>query len=291
MATLQATAERNHAVSRVLGGLLIANLAVVVAKVVVGFSTNSLAVFGDATHSSVDAVNNILGLAVMRVASKAPDDDHPYGHAKFETLGALLIVIFLSVTIFELLRDSIWRLRIGPVAPALTGTDLTLLVGTLAVNIWVTWFETRAGRRLESEILLADAAHTRADVLITLAVIGGLLLARRGYAWADPVLAIVVTFLVARIGVEIVRHSMPTLVDARAMDQTVIQRAAEEVQGVRHAYHIRSRTAATLRFAELTIAVDGSENVEAAHRIADAVEDRLRGDLALHEIVIHVEPC
>jgi cation diffusion facilitator family transporter len=284
-------ADRNDAIRRVLVGLLVANIAVVIIKFVVGWSTGSLAVAGDAIHSSVDALNNVLGLAVMRVAAMGPDAEHPYGHAKFESLGALLIVIFLSVTIFELMKGAIGRLT-NPGEPLVVDTVQALLLGvTLVVNIWVTWFETRAGRRLKSEILLADAAHTRADVIITIAVIAGLYLSRLGHAWADSVLAIIVSLLIARVGFGIIKRAMPTLVDERALDGGDIQRVAEKVPGVKSAYAIRSRTAAAIRFAELTIAVDGQENVAAAHRIADQVEEQLRGSLEVHEVVVHIEPC
>jgi divalent metal cation (Fe/Co/Zn/Cd) transporter len=84
---------------------------------------------------------------------------------------------------------------------------------------------------------------------------------------------------------------MPTLVDERALEGGTIQQVAEGVPGVMSAYAIRSRTAADVRFAELTIAVDGRENVAAAHRIADQVEQRLRDNLEVQEIVVHVEPC
>lgn len=288
---LSSVSDRNDAVRRVLVGLLVANIAVVIIKFIVGFRTGSLAVFGDAIHSSVDALNNVLGLAVMRVAAKGPDDEHPYGHAKFESLGALLIVVFLSVTIFELMKGAVERLT-GPGEPLVVDrTQALLLTFTLAVNIWVSWYETRAGRRLKSELLLADAAHTRVDVFITMAVIAGLYLSRLGHGWADSVLAIVVSLLIARIGFQIFKRSMPTLVDERALDGGDIQRVAETVPGVKSAYAIRSRTAATIRFAELTIAVDGQENVAAAHRIADAVEEQLRRTLEVHEVVVHVEPC
>jgi cation diffusion facilitator family transporter len=283
--------SRTDAIRGVLQGLLVANLVVVVIKFVVGWTTGSLAVFGDAIHSSVDALNNILGLAVMRVAAKGPDDEHPYGHAKFESLGALLILVFLSVTIFELMKGAVERLT-HPARPlAVDTTEGALIVFTLIVNIWVSWYETRAGRRLKSEILLADAAHTRVDVYITSAVIVGLVLSRMGHSWADSVLALVVCLLIARVGFQIFRRSLPALVDERALDGVDIQRVAETVPGVMSAYAIRSRTAADIRFAELTIAVDGRENVTAAHQIADAVEEQLRATLSVHEVVVHVEPC
>jgi len=283
--------EKSSGVRRVLAGILVANIVVVVIKFTVGFDTNSLAVFGDALQSSVDSANNLIGIFVVRVAAKAPDEDHPYGHAKFETLGALLIALLLALSIFELVRGAVARLMSGAPPLNVSSTALALLVFTLAVNIGVVWFEGRAARRLRSDLLLADALHTRTDVFITLGVLGGLALARAGLAWADPALALIVAVLVGRAGYQILRRAIPSLVDERAFDQTTIQRVAEGVDGVMSAYAIRSRHGGDRRFAELTIAVDGGADVASAHRIADQVEGRLRDSLHLDEVTVHVEPC
>ena len=291
MPTRTSPSTRDSAIRRVLGGILVANLAVVLVKFGVGIQAHSLAVFGDAIQSAIDVGNNLFSLLVMGVASKAPDEEHPYGHAKFETLGALLIAVLLAISIFELVRGAVVRLITGAPPPVVTATGFVLLAATLVINVGVTVVERRAGERYRSELLLADALHTRVDVFITLTVMAGLLLARRGYPWADPVLAIIVAALVARAGFQIVRRTMPALVDERVYDEGIIRREAEGVAGVCSAYAIRSRGAAALRFAELTIAVDGAADVASAHRIADAVESRLREHLELHQIVVHVEPC
>jgi len=291
MVPLAGPETRTRNIRRVLIGILVANILVVLTKAVVSIRSGSLAVLGDTIHSTIDAGNNIIALAVVRVAGKAPDDDHPYGHGKFETLGALVVVVFLSASILELMRGAVVRLTVGgtPVAPA--AVDLALMGATLIVNLWVVWYETRAGQRLQSEILLADAAHTRADVIITVAVIGGLLLTRAGYPWADPVLALVVSALVVRIGVGIVRRSIPSLVDEAVVGGEAVRQAAMQVSGVRSVSDIRSRRAAEQRFAELTIRVDGREDVSTAHRIADQVEARLHREFGLDRIVVHIEPC
>ena len=291
MASTDLPTDRNASIRRVLLGIFVANVFVVVVKLVIGASSRSLAVFGDGIQSSVDAVNNLVGLAVIGVASKGPDAEHPYGHAKFETLGALLIVVFLSVSIFELLRGAIHKLVRGGEPPTLDASAFILLGITLLVNVAVAYVENRAGRRLNSELLIADAMHTRTDVVITLAVLGGLGLTSAGLAWADPVLAIIVALFVAHANYGIVRRAMPTLVDERAYDEETIRAQAETVPGVRAAYAIRSRIAATRRFAELTISVDGRSDVASAHRIADAVEARLQEGLEFDEVVVHVEPC
>src|SRR6266496_3012330 len=180
------------AVRRVLVGLLVANLAVLAAKAIVGLASGSLAVLGDALHSSVDSIYNVLGLIVVRVAARAPDEDHPYGHGKFETLGALAVVVFLSITCFELVRSAVQKLVGGGHAITMNDVGLAVLVATLGVNVLVAWYENRRGHELGSELLIADAAHTRTDVFITIGVLIGVLLARQGHLWVDPVVAIAV---------------------------------------------------------------------------------------------------
>ena len=284
--------DRSRAVRRVLGGLLIANIAVVVAKTAIGMLAGSLAVIGDAVHSSVDAVYNVLGLVVVRVAARAPDEDHPYGHGKFETLGALAIVVFLSITCFELVRSAIGQLIAGGHVIRMTDVGLALLLATLATNILVAWYENRRGQELSSELLIADAAHTRTDVFITIGVLIGVLFSRQGHTWVDPVVAIVVALLIVRVAFQILSRAVPVLVDERAIPEPRIRESAQAVKGVKSAYGIRSRGGNTgVRYAEVTIAVDSSANVADAHAIADAVEERLKKDLELEAVTVHIEPC
>ena len=282
---------RERAIRRVLTSLLLANLAVMAIKAMVGYFTGSLAVLGDAVQSSVDGINNVLGLIIIKVAARGPDDDHPYGHAKFETLGALTVVVFLSISIFELVRGAIGRLQSGGGAVQVHGTDLALLFVTLLVNIWVAWYERRRGLALQSDLLIADAAHTRTDVFVTIAVFGGLVLTRAGYAQADAILTLVVAGFVAYTGWEVVMQTMPTLLDQAVLDSQEIARVAGKVTGVTRVYGIRSRSSGHQRFAELTISVPGQVTVASAHLVTDAVEDALRADLGFDEVVVHVEPC
>ena len=283
--------DRTAQIQRVLSGLLIANLAVVGAKFMIGLGTGSLAVLGDGVHSSVDAMNNVVALGVTWVAARAPDDNHPYGHRKFETLGALIIVVFLSITGFELVKGAITRLATGAPPLEIGDTQIAVLVGTLIINSLVAAYESRRGRDLNSDILLADAAHTRGDVFITLGVVTGVILSRAGIGMADPIVALIVAIAIGWIAYGIVMRAVPVLVDQHAVPALTIQQEAEQVRGVNSAYQIRSRWSPGQRFAEVTIAVDRNASVESAHRIADAVEDRLRSALEFHEVIVHIEPC
>ncbi len=283
--------DRTASIQRVFLGLLGANLAVVGAKLVIGIATGSLSVIGDAIHSSVDAFNNIAFTVLMRYAGAAPDDKHPYGHGKFEVLGALGIVVFLLVASVELIKSAVGRLLEGAPPPDITSLSLWLLVGTMVVNVWVAWYEARKGRQLASELLLADAAHTRVDVMITVGVILGAVASRARVPNVDPVVTLAVVVMIVRVAWQILKRGVPVLVDQAAHEPDLVRRSAEGVDGVRSAYDIRSRMAAGVAFAELTIGVSSQLPVDQAHAISDAVEQRLKEQLRLDRVVVHIEPC
>jgi cation diffusion facilitator family transporter len=275
----------------VLIWILVANVAVVAAKLLIGLRTGSLAVFGDAMHSSVDSINNLLALVVISVAARGPDEEHPYGHQKFETLGALAIVGFLSVTGFELVKGAVQKLITGAPPLHVSGVQITILVGTLLVNVAVATYESHKGRQLDSEILLADATHTKADVFVTLGVLAGVSLSLAGFGWADPIVALAVAVVIIVLAWGILARSVPVLVDKHAIPAEELRLSAEAIDGVRSAYSIRSRGSRYHYFAELTIAVDCDVSVEVAHRAADAVEAQLRSQFGFYEITVHIEPC
>ncbi|MGH7545245.1 MAG: cation diffusion facilitator family transporter [Gemmatimonadota bacterium] len=281
---------RERSVRRVLLGILVANAVVVVAKLAIGIRAGSLSVLGDAAHSAVDAFNNVFALSVLAFSAAPPDEEHPYGHGKFETLGAFGIAAFLSITCFELVRGALVRLWTGAAPPTPDVLAFAVLGGTVFVNVGVAVFETRRGRQLGSELLVADARHTQVDVLVTLSVLAGLGLARLGLGWADPVVALLVAGLVAVSGIEILKRTVPILVDHRAMDANRIRGLAEGTAGVQAVSDVRSRGRPGDAFAELTILVDPAMDVRAAHQVADQVERRLVEVTGLRNVVVHVEP-
>ncbi|HEX7118789.1 MAG TPA: cation diffusion facilitator family transporter [Longimicrobiales bacterium] len=283
--------SRHRGIRRVLALVLAFNLAVVVAKAVAGFLTDTLSVVAEATHSSVDALNNVIGLALARVAARAPDEQHPYGHAKFETLGALAVVAFLSVTVFELASEAVGRLLSGAARPAATPAVFAVMGASAVISYFVSRYELRRGVEFRSELLTADAAHTRSDMWASLAVLAGLGFVAAGIAWADPVVTLVVAAMIARAGWDILRTTIPVLVDERAVEEKTIRRIALDTAGVAECYDVRSRGREGDIFAELTIAVRGTMDVESAHAIADEVERRVATDVGAREVVVHVEPA
>jgi cation diffusion facilitator family transporter len=272
--------------------VLLLNALSAALKIGVGARTGSLTVLGAALESALDMLSNGVAILAVSIASRAPDDDHPYGHEKFETLGTLGIVGFLSITCFELLRQSVGELTGRITAPSATAADGALLLASLAVNAGVVIYERRRGRELGSALLLADAAHTASDILVTALAMASLVLSRLGYLRADALLGMIVALIIAWSGYQILRDSIPVLVDARAVEAerlAAIVRAIPGVIGVRSA---RSRrTSSGYLFAEVTILVDGSTSVANAHDFTDEVERAIARELGTAEAIVHVEPA
>ncbi|MDB4873557.1 MAG: cation transporter, cation diffusion facilitator family [Gemmatimonadetes bacterium] len=288
----QAHHARSPAVQKTLAVVLALNAIVAAVKIVVGVRTGALTVLGAALESGLDMLNNIIGMVLVAVAARAPDDDHPYGHDKFETLGALGIVGFLSISCFELLREGIGAL-VAQRAPHRVGTtDVAIIVGTLVVNVFVVWHERRRGRELGSAFLLADAAHTSSDILVTLMALTSLALSRVAWPWLDAVLAISVALIIAWSGLQILRESIPILVDERAIDANELRSVVFGVPDIRDVRNVRSRfTASGQLFAEVTIAVPGGASVDEAHRLADAVEAAIEREFGTSQVTVHIEPA
>ena len=284
--------RRSAAVRAALLRILAFNVIVVGIKAYVGVRSGSLAVLGASLESLLDLLNNVVGMVAVTVAAREPDEDHPYGHAKFETLGALAIVGFLSISCFELLRESIRNLVRGESPGPADPLAMVLLASTAAINFLVVRYERKRGRELGSTFLLADAEHTRADIYVTLLALASLALTRTGLAWTDAVLAIVVAGLIARSGLSIVRNTVPVLVDERAVDAERIREIIRTIPRIREVRSVRSRSGAGgVLFADITITVDGALAVAEAHALTDAIEERIEEALGSSEVVVHVEPA
>lgn len=281
---------RVQRVRRILVWIFFANAALLAVKIGVGLMTGSISVLGDAAHSGTDALNNLVALTAIYFAAAPPDERHPYGHSKFETLGAFIIAGLLSVTCYEILRTAISRLLRDAPPPDVNATAMIVLAATVPVNLAIAIYERRRGEQLGSELLKADARHTSADVWVTLSVLGGLGLVRLGFQQADALLAILVAGVVAYSGWEILRMTVPVLVDERAVDPLQIHELAATVDGVEGVFGVRSRGRPGEGFAELTVRVRPATQVREAHAIADEVERRLEEGLELRDVIVHVEP-
>ncbi len=278
-------------VRKVLIITLLLNLFVMALKVVVGYSTGSLSLLADALHSVTDSANNVLGLIASKFSSPLPDREHPYGHHKFEAVGALGIGAFLGIACFEILQGAIEQIFKGGSPVKISGSELWLLLIVLGINISVAFYERSVGKRVGSSILIADATHTMSDIWVTISVLGGLIgIWWLNFQWLDVVLAFPVALLVFWSGWSVLKENLPWLVDQMAIAPEAIHAITVSVPGVINCHDIASRGVLGRQvFIEMHLIVDAPD-VETAHRITEELERQLEEHFSPVRISIHVEP-
>ena len=291
--------DNRSQVRRVLWLTLLLNLFVMALKFTLGIATGSLSLQADALHSVTDSVNNVLGLVTNRFSSPKPDREHPYGHQKFEAVGALGIAAFLGIACFEILRGAVEKIFFSTETAEITVTsaELWLLLLVLVVNIFVAFYERNVGKKVNSPILIADAKHTMSDIWVTIIVIIGLVgvwqadnLNIPQLRWLDVVLAFPVALLVFQSGWEVINENLPWLVDEMAIAPEAIYDVVIEVPGVVSCHDIASRGMLGRQvFIEMHLIVN-TEDLFIAHQITEQIEDRLEKHFGTVRVLIHVEP-
>ena len=244
----------------------------------------------DGFHSLTDSASNIVGLAGAKASRKPPDEDHPYGHRKFETLAAAGIFVFLLLAVVEVARSALSRLS-GGIPPEVTRWSFAVMLGTIAVNLVVVRYERGEARRLDSELLRADATHTQSDVLTSCAVLVSLIGVHLGYAVLDPVGGLVIAAFIARSGWQVARETSQVLSDRVALEETGIRHVVMSVPEVVGCHHIRSRGSADHIFLDLHVWFSGDTTLFEAHRLSHVVKDRLLAAYPqIKDAIIHIEP-
>jgi cation diffusion facilitator family transporter len=281
---------RARQVSRVLVVVLVLNLAVAAAKILLGYATGAISILSDGFHSLTDGASNVVALVGARMAERPPDANHPYGHRKFETMASVGILIFLVLVLVEVVGTALDRLR-APQTPEAGGLAFAVMGATFLINLGVVRYERRAGHRLSSEVLTADAHHTRSDLLTTLTVIAALVGVRFGFAWLDPVAAFVVAVFIGLACWEIFRDTSHILGDEVVLDEASLRSVVQSVPDVKGCHQIRTRGSADHVFLDLHVWMDGTLTLHEAHRLSHVVKDRLMAQFPqIKDAVIHIEP-
>ena len=286
-----AAPARADLLARVLVRVLALNVLVAGAKLAFGYLSGSVSIVSDGFHSLSDATSNVMGLVGLRAARKPPDANHPYGHRKFETLAAAGIFIFLLLAVVEVVEGAFARLRSGVGEIHLTPASFIVMLVTLAINVLVVRYESKKGRELGSELLLADAAHTQSDVMTSCAVLASLAGVALGYPQFDAVGALVVAVFIARTGFEIARETTGILSDRMVMNGDDIRAVVMSAPGVVGCHNIRTRGSLDHTFLDLHVWFPADMPLSEAHRLSHVVKDRVMDRFPqIADAIIHIEP-
>ena len=277
-------------VRRVLWATLGLNVLVSLSKIAVGKLSRSTSMQADGYHSLIDGANNVVGLVVTAFAYAPPDEGHPYGHRKFETAATLVIGLALLSVAFGVVEQALRQVSRSSV-PEIGALNWAVMGITLAINLFVAWYEAREGRRLGSVYLQADAAHTRSDIYVTLGVVASFAGARAGVPWVDGVVALAIAAFIAVLGVRILVGSFHTLTDRAVIPPDTLSAVVCSVPGVRHCREVRTRGGPDAVYVDLIAHVDSTLTLREAHDVADWIEEALqRAFPEIVDVVVHLEP-
>lgn len=279
-------------IRRILILILLLNWAVAFAKIFYGLLTRCASMTADGFHSLSDGASNIIGIIGIHFACQPKDQDHPYGHKKYETLFSLVIAALLFIVAFNLAKEGIFRLYNPTKPPRIDLISFIVMTSTMMVNLWVMHYERKKGELLRSDILISDSMHTKADIFTSISVIIALVVVKLGYPLLDPITAIIISLFIAHAGYDIVKQSSAVLCDtAVILDDKKITDIVLGVKGVKACHKIRSRGRPDDINIDLHVQVDSNMHIENAHKVSYAIEEAIKSGIPeVTDVVVHMEP-
>jgi cation diffusion facilitator family transporter len=263
-------------------------------KVAASIVTGSIAIRADAVHSAIDLFGVIIGYTGIRVASKPPDERHPFGHGKAENIAGVVISALIFIAAGTIAYQAIARLITGGAVELVT-IGIYVTAAAIAINLAVSWYGLRVARATDSLALEATARDLLADVFSSGAVLIGLILVRlTGIALLDPIVALLVAVLIGRTAFVTMRKSFGGLMDIKlpqAEEDEIIAAIKKHSDMIAGFHQIRTRKAGSQRYIDFHLVVSKHISVEQAHQLCDELEREIENRLSGTSVTIHVEPC
>lgn len=278
-------------IQKVLWLVLVLNWTVAAAKIIYGYMSGSTSMTADGFHSLADGTSNIIGLIGLHFCAQPMDEDHPYGHKKFETLFALGIAAILLIVAFNLGKAGIDRI-IKPVVPQVDFLSFAVMILTVVVNITVMIYENRKGKQMQSDILIVDSLHTRADVFTSLSVIVALVCVKLGFPIFDPIITLIISGFIAYSAFIIIRQESGVLCDAAAITDTrKIEAVVARIKGVKSCHKIRTRGRPDDVYLDLHIQIDVDMTIRDSHLLTHVIQKEIMNVFPqVVDVLVHMEP-
>lgn len=272
---------------------IVSNSTLVLCKLVVGLLCHSVAVLSEAVHSASDLLASVIAYASVRMSDQPPDEDHPYGHGKIESISGLAEALLIVAAALYIIYEAAHKL----LRPALASEPLYLGMAVMALSVVVNFFVCRhlrqVARETDSLALLADAEHLNVDVVTAAGVLVGLALAQfTGKAWMDPVTALVVAVFVLRGAWNLSVEALQPLLDARLPvgEEQLVRDLLDQDERVLGYHKLRTRKSGAQRHVDVHVQLDDHTPLLQAHQVTEELEDAFRQALPGAMVTIHIEP-
>ncbi|MCT4508801.1 MAG: cation diffusion facilitator family transporter [Tepidibacter sp.] len=278
-------------VKKTLIFILILNLIVAFSKVFYGYYTNVSSMIADGIHSLGDSLSNVIGILAIYISSKPPDDTHPYGHEKFETLASIFISLLLFSMSLKIITNSYNKL-LNPTLPNINIYNFIIMILTLIINFFVSVYESKKGKELKSEILISDSVHTQSDIYVSISVLVSLFTIKMGFIILDIIISFIISMLIIKASFEILIPAIKVLCDGAMIDANHIHDFVIKIDKVLYCNNIRTHGKENRIRVDLTIGVDKFLTLESTHLLSHYIEDMIILEFnGVKEVIIHIEPC
>ena len=275
----------------VLGAWINAALGTI--KIVTGYTAHSHALIADGVHSLSDLITDALVVIAAKYGSQKPDEDHPYGHGRIETIATIVIALLIGIVGLGIIYDALYNLFVIKELERPELTAIIIAAIALVIKEWLYRYTLAAAKKIDSNLLRANAWHHRSDVFVSGIVLIGIFGAWLGYTSFDAIAALLVGALIVKIGGQMMWQSARELVDT-GVDENTLRLIKEEitsVPGVESIHQLRTRMLAGMIFVDAHVLVNPHISVSEGHYISEQVHLRLRqSSKKIHDVTVHIDP-
>ncbi|MEG6616475.1 cation diffusion facilitator family transporter [Peptococcaceae bacterium 1198_IL3148] len=274
---------------------IISNTLLTTGKLSVGLVMGSVGVLSEAIHSGLDLVASIIAYFSVKQSAKPADEQHKYGHGKYENLAAIIEALLIVIAAVAILLNAIPKLMHKNIEIEALGLGMLVMGVSCVVNGWVSYKLMKVAKETDSPALEADALHLRTDVYTSLGVFISIgLIKLTGLTIIDPLVGIFVTLLILKAAYDLLHDSVASMLDTKLpqADEERIQLALEQYRDRFVSYHnLRTRKAGPQRHVDLHLVVPRYRTIAEVHLLCDEIEAVLEKELPRSSILIHSEPC
>lgn len=272
---------------------VISNTVLVVLKLVVGFYTGAVSIISEAAHSAVDLLAALVAFYAVRKSDKPPDENHAYGHGKIENLSGAIEAVLIVLAAVWIVYEAVDKFKSAHL-PGFIEYGIAIMVISIVLNYWVSGKLMEVAKRTGSHALEADALHLRADIWTSAGVLIGLAVIKvTGFAWIDPAIAIAVAVIVFKAGYGMTKKSLYELTDVALPpeEEALIAEVLKCHTEVISFHRLRTRRSGSYRLIDVHIILNKNMHLDKAHAVCDQLENEIKKELGLCDVVIHSEPC
>ena len=273
---------------------IIANVVLAAFKLVAGILAHSSAMLSDAIHSASDVFSTFVVMIGIKIASKEPDEEHPYGHERMECVAAIILATILCITGLGIGKNALEFITGNSSEVSVPGMlALIAAIVSIIVKEAMFWYTRHYAKMIDSGALMADAWHHRSDALSSIGAFIGIIFARMGYVMMDSIACLVICVFIVKAAYDIFKDAIDKMVDKSCSleVEAEIRTIVMSVDGVKGIDSLSTRLFGNKMYVDIEIRADGEKTLNETHEIAEAVHDSIEAQFEkVKHIMVHVNP-